>query len=182
MKLAILISFAFALPCCAKPVVVCTSGGSRVMVSAATAQQIAGQMFRRIGVDLEWRMASRSCPANGIVIELTTYTPADLHPLALAYAMPFEGTRVRVYFDRVRLRAGDSLAREYALLAHVLAHEIAHILQGTDTHSPTGVMKARWDRQDYDQMTRRDRLPFAPVDVLLIQRGLEVRLAASLYN
>jgi hypothetical protein len=28
---------------------------------------------------------------------------------------------------------------------YVLAHEIAHIIEGSDRHSDSGVMKAEWD-------------------------------------
>jgi hypothetical protein len=31
-----------------------------------------------------------------------------------------------------------------------LVHEISHVLQGTNRHSETGVMKARWNQEDYD--------------------------------
>ena len=37
-----------------------------------------------------------------------------------------------------------------ALLGHVLAHEIAHLLEGTDLHSDSGIMKARWNSSDYE--------------------------------
>jgi hypothetical protein len=57
------------------------------------------------------------------------------------------------------------------LLAHVMVHEIAHILQGVYRHSDNGVMKAVWTGQDYSQM-RVGALPFAPEDVELIHLGL----------
>jgi len=60
------------------------------------------------------------------------------------------------------------------LLAHVLVHEIAHILQKTDQHSNSGVMKAVWTHQDRVQM-RTGALPFTPGDVELIRLGLASR-------
>jgi hypothetical protein len=35
-----------------------------------------------------------------------------------------------------------------ALLGHVMAHEIAHLLLGTNAHSPTGIMRPHWNEQD----------------------------------
>jgi hypothetical protein len=61
-----------------------------------------------------------------------------------------------------------------ALLAHVLVHEITHILQGVDRHSETGVMKARWTTADYVQI-RAQPLPFTDWDIDLIQEGLASR-------
>jgi hypothetical protein len=43
--------------------------------------------------------------------------------------------RVLVYLDR-----GQAFSN--ALLAHVMAHEITHVLEGIDRHSSEGVMKA----------------------------------------
>ena len=60
------------------------------------------------------------------------------------------------------------------LLAYVLVHEIAHILQGVARHSETGIMKARWTAEDYQQMWLA-RFTFEPRDIWLIQRGLRSR-------
>jgi hypothetical protein len=56
----------------------------------------------------------------------------------------------------------------------VLAHEIGHILQGADRHSASGVMKSRWDMNDYTGMAR-EPLPFTDLDIQEIYRGLGTR-------
>jgi hypothetical protein len=53
---------------------------------------------------------------------------------ALGVALPLEGSHARVFYDRV-LRASPDDAYQDALLAHVMAHEIAHVLQGLIRHS-----------------------------------------------
>jgi hypothetical protein len=63
-----------------------------------------------------------------------------------------------------------------SVLAHVLVHEITHVLEGIDRHSATGIMKDRWDDNDYFEM-RRKPLRFAQKDVDLIYDGLKVRQA-----
>ena len=60
------------------------------------------------------------------------------------------------------------------ILAHVLVHEITHILQGIDRHSESGVMKASWTNQDYKAMAWKP-LPFTPQDTRLLQLGLNGR-------
>jgi hypothetical protein len=60
-----------------------------------------------------------------------------------------------------------------ALLAHVMAHEITHLLEGFAGHSETGVMKARWDAGDLRRMAVKPLL-FDVEDVYLIQDGLRV--------
>lgn len=86
--------------------------------------------------------------------------------------MPFDVTRIVLLYDRVLSAAGPDLAP--ALLGHVLAHEIVHILQGVNAHSASGLMKPHWDRRDYEDMQRAP-LPFTQVDLTLIDLGLEWR-------
>jgi hypothetical protein len=98
--------------------------------------------------------------------------PTSLLPGALAYAKPFEGTHIVVFYDRVKNRPGSASC----LLGHVIAHEVAHILQGLTRHSESGIMKAQWDGADYKQMTWKP-LQFTDEDVMLIYSGLKLREA-----
>ena len=107
---------------------------------------LANKMFATIGIRLDWRSGEppRTSSARPIGIELAAHTPVDLLPGALAYALPYEGVHIRVFYDRVE-RVVPGLTA--VVLAHVLAHEIAHILQGIYRHSDSGVMKAAWAKQ-----------------------------------
>jgi hypothetical protein len=60
------------------------------------------------------------------------------------------------------------------ILAHVLVHEITHILQGVRRHSESGVMKAGWARAEYNEMAFQP-LPFTKTNVILIHKGLDAR-------
>ena len=102
---------------------------------------------------------------------MSTDSPFTEFPDALAYALPFEGAHIRVFYDRV-LRAVEPRLQQN-LLAHVLAHEVAHVLQGVSRHSEEGIMKARWGVSDYLQMNWRP-MQFTPLDVELIHRGMDV--------
>jgi hypothetical protein len=133
-------------------------------------------MFARIGVNLDWRGLSH-CPSGALRISLSNNTPEDLRPGALAYAMPYEGTHIVVFLDRVRVTVEAPSVP--VLLAHVFAHEITHILQGCNHHSESGLMKAKWDRADYRQMAWQ-ALPFAPVDIDLIHDGMAQRAAVAM--
>jgi len=69
-----------------------------------------------------------------------------------------------VLFDRFESSAGGP--RQVAtILAHVMVHEIAHLLEGVARHSQTGVMKAHWDGYDLMQMAVTP-LPFDPEDMV----------------
>jgi hypothetical protein len=138
----------------------------------------AAKMYSAIGVMLDWQSTSRACQAAGVIhIELTDSTPANLMPGALAYALPYEGIHIRVFYDRLQHTVPESALP--FLLAHVLVHEIGHILQGVARHSPTGVMKAHWTPADYRVM-EMSHLPFTDDDLTYIQDGLQARNARLL--
>ena len=69
------------------------------------------------------------------------------------------------------------LAIPFAIVTHVLVHEIVHILQGASQHSATGIMKAHWSHQDYMEMSWRP-LSFSEEDVQLIRFGVAARAEA----
>jgi hypothetical protein len=131
------------------------------------AEGVAAKMFLTAGVRIEWHYG-RQLPAGAIAITLASQAPASLTHGTMALAFPYERVHVTLFLDRV-LRANGSVPPP-VLLAHVLVHEITHILQGIDRHSDSGVMKACWTAQDYEAMAPKP-LPFASEDVDLIHRG-----------
>lgn len=139
---------------------------------AAFAEDQAARIFAQIGIRIQWRSAGRSLPPDALVVEMLPQAPPERCPGALACAKPFEGVHIYVFSDRIRATVPDNMVSP--LLAHVLVHEITHILQGVDRHSASGVMKARWDESDFTMMKRKS-LPFSPEDLALIERGLAAR-------
>jgi hypothetical protein len=142
------------------------------------AMGVASKMFADIGVTIEWRRTGLGCPAQGIRVSLTGRTPDTLLPGAFACARPYDGTHIRLFYDRIS-EGRESSALLPLLLAHVMVHEITHILQGVSRHSDRGVMKARWDRYDYAQMAAKP-LPFADEDIELIYSRLAGRAARAM--
>jgi len=159
-------------------VAVCMSpGGNATLVFQA--RIIASKIYAEIGVKIHWHDDPRDCvsPRDGIVITFSRETPADLHPGALAYASPFERTHIVLFHDRVMTATTPQMLP--TLVAYVLVHEIGHILQGVARHSEGGIMKARWERVDFEEM-RRGSLRFNSIDLILIHDGLDKRSAPKL--
>jgi len=133
------------------------------------------QMFASAGVRIAWRDRALStvevAGERSIIVRFVLHTEPSDHPGALAFALPFEGTHLRVFYDRVQM-ANPRWTQ--AVLAHVLVHEITHLLQGLDRHTESGIMKAHWTAEDYREMTFRP-LAFTPDDIELIHAGLNVR-------
>jgi hypothetical protein len=135
------------------------------------AMRSAAEMLATIGIRLDWRNGEprRTSSGRPILIELARRAPATLLPSAFAYALPYEGVHIRVFYDRIERQIAPGLTT--AVLAHVLVHEITHVLERVARHSDSGIMKAVWSDEDYLQM-RSGPLPFAPEDRELIRLGM----------
>jgi len=140
------------------------------------AEQLASKMFAEIGVAIEWSGRDECHLKSGaIVVTLSYAIDPRKQPGAYAFARPYEGTHIVIFWDRIQHklpRSGASI-----LLAHVLAHEITHILQIDTRHSETGEMKAAWSDDDLFQMVERP-LRFTERDVQLIYLGMAGRRAS----
>jgi hypothetical protein len=181
MKITAAIAMSLALAVSAQAagkVRACMNSGTYVSFSdLARAETIASRMFATAGVALEWRAAgSAACrnsdQARTVVLDFASHTAPSEHPGAFAYALPYQGSHIVVLFDRFARSAGGP-RQVSTILAHVMAHEITHLLEGVARHSQTGVMKAHWDAHDFMEMALTP-LPFDPEDIEMIQRGLRV--------
>jgi hypothetical protein len=154
---------------------VCIEDGKHAGVEYAAAK--ASSMLLSAGVKLEWHGEVGSCKGqpDAMVVSFMASTPKTFHPGALAYALPYEGVHIQVFYDRIA-QADPRLAP--SLMAHVIVHEITHILQGIDRHSTGGIMKAVWSSSDYTLM-ERGQLRFTAVDVAMIHDGFAARTAGG---
>ena len=156
---------------------VCVNPGGNAS-SVLRAEAMASRIYEEIGVNVAWRTPTANSNSSCILITLLERTPEAERPGALGYAQPYGTGQIVVFVDRVRARAWPSLTT--TLLAHVFAHEIGHILQGLESHSETGIMKARWVYSDYRSMALNE-LCFTSGDIEMIRHGLEVRLSQDIH-
>ena len=162
------------VPTANRTVAVCVSQGPGVF-GLQNAEALASVMFAKIGVRLDWPNHYDTCrhQPGVIIVTLSHDTPGNLLPDAWAYAFPFEGIHAVVFFDRLTRRWGP-LVTARPIMAHVLVHEIAHVLEGVQQHSEAGIMKAQWNSTDYRRMNHAP-LAFTEMDAQLIRLGLDER-------
>lgn len=136
----------------------------------AKAKKVAADILLSAGVDVQWKLGGLPRAATGetLQIEFLEDAPPRFATNAMAYATPYlsTGTCIHVFYRRVEHMRSTQIIP--SLLGHVMAHEIAHVLQGIARHSGSGVMKANWDTADYDIMAVRS-LPFTAEDIELIR-------------
>ena len=138
------------------------------------AETLASRMFAGIGVSLEWAkgMPAWESSRPPIIIEAVTRTPPNFMPDSLAYTGPNADSPITVFLDRI-----EQMRTPSNVLAHVMVHEITHVLQGISRHSAAGVMKDVWTVGDFGLMRIRP-LSFTPTDIDLIHAGLAARQEA----
>jgi len=149
------------------------------------AEATATRMFAGIGVRVQWadrRPGRRAEPASGgcapqrpkeIVVRMASGGARSASREAFAYALPYasDGVRVTVFYAELRQAFRTTPRLGATVLAHVLVHEITHVLEGVARHSSTGVMRAHWNSTDYSDLEKRP-MEFAGDDAELIQLGL----------
>jgi len=137
-----------------------------VLDSAQT--EVVG-MFREIGIELIWTPSTEmdwGGPGTArLTVLASSATPLRKGGPVLGAAMRTPpGTGVSwVFYRSVEEEArfqGISVAR---LLACVIAHEIAHLLQPIKQHALAGLMRASWTREDF-QRAARGELRFSAMD------------------
>jgi hypothetical protein len=161
---------AYAAPAAEQEVTVCMTYTPDAVLQIQ-AKMVASAILASAGVKLQWHEPNK-CPAEAILITLSSDVPARFMPGALAYALPFDGTHIVVFYDRVKNdRVKNRPGYAQSVLGHVIAHEITHILQGAVWHSETGIMKPQWSRADFMAMIGKP-LHFTEEDVERMQRGL----------
>src|SRR5208282_5160871 len=94
---------------------------------------------------------------HDLAVEIVPHAPASFSDVALAMAMPYadSGVRIVIFYDRVEPLLRGHHAPEATILGYVLAHEIGHVLQGIARHSEAGIMRACWTDNDFKQMGGR---------------------------
>ncbi len=141
-----------------------------------TAQQEAATIFKRAGIEIEWR---RGFPAPNKAVP--AYPPAGgpdrLEVLILSRAMVSRlkpglndvarallpnssgfGTVVYIYADRCReLVSGPGWAYG-VILGHILAHELGHLLLGLDAHRTGSIMQRNWGENELCRALQRRML------------------------
>jgi hypothetical protein len=155
--------------------------GRDMLPICARAEHVACRMFAKVGVRINFHLGQPEVNdrQQPIIILLTSDTPSAFKPHALAYT--YEGVHIRVFYDRVSDLTSPNRTATIMLLAHVMVHEITHVL-GVNNHEADGIMKACWTKTDIRQMANMSPLPFTPVDINMIRDGVARRRQLAVKN
>lgn len=100
-----------------------------------------------------WESKDRSIPCVRSDIFLRIYTQSMVKPWrvngsALGFVLPFENRHAIVFYDRVQRLCQVRQTEPAPILGAAMAHEIGHLMLGSEQHSPTGMMRETWLSSD----------------------------------
>ena len=137
--------------------------------------QAADSILRQADISATWVDCSRDSAlasqapctdplrSGELAIRITAGPPetAPREQRALGYSLvepEVGGTLATVFSDRVAWLASSSGVEHTALMGRAVAHEIGHLLIGTNEHSPSGLMRALWTSAELERDERTDWL------------------------
>jgi hypothetical protein len=129
------------------------------------AESEASRIFRQSGLELRWMNCSPlphvpENPSECAAAEFPRHfqlriarRSLNLNEFAMGISyLSADGTGcyANLFYDRAQLihKTSPSQVSVATLLGHGIAHELGHLLLGTNSHSPTGIMRARWQPAD----------------------------------
>lgn len=160
----------------------------------ARAQERAAEIFGRVGINLRWVNCSVSGPARSEEIEKLRAcqqvldfrgvflriipeqmaTGLRVHDTALGVAIPPDVAVV--LYQRTQDLAGHIGLEVHAVLGPIIAHELGHLLLGTDPHSANGIMGLELRPNDFRPADSRTTLTFAPRQAQILRARLRKRI------
>lgn len=165
-------------------------------VPSATLQHallVAGSILEAAGFQARWLQGSGSAPEGRLidysvsnssrsrspaerpylVVALQAGNPDTVLPGCMGFALPQarQGAHAIIFYDRVERLcvASDTAPDVGTILGAVIAHELGHVLMGSEEHSPNGLMKARWGPKEL-RFISCNRLQFTPENKQAIGR------------
>jgi hypothetical protein len=140
----------------------------------AEAEREAAKIFKPAGVNVLWMncpTAATSDPDSGVLIppdcglvEWPTHLALRIVPRSNRFTNEVFGVAFLsaegvgcysdVFYDHATgLRAGSNVSVTN-ILGNVIAHELGHLLLGSNSHAPSGIMKARWEGEELDRVAK----------------------------
>ena len=136
------------------------------------------------GVGVTWTPCPCTSPvrSNEVVVKIAASSPAS-SPGSLGLSFVDlgrrAGTLATVFVDRVKAMAAFAGVDQGELLGRVIAHEIAHLLIGTNDHSARGLMRGAWRASELARQRPADWL-LSSAEGLRIRQAIRRRTSGPL--
>lgn len=126
------------------------------------AEDEAERIFREAGIEVKWLNCgpSEASEEPGACPEAVFPTHLHLRVVRRAHGLKEgvlglsfldedgSGCQADLFYEPMEQLQNSSNTNLASLLGHVAAHEVGHLLLGTNSHAPAGIMHARWAGQE----------------------------------
>jgi hypothetical protein len=119
----------------------------------AGAMAVARDILQDAGIAVRWDHVERDGDPEIIVriVRATPQTPPGPLGFSLIDLEQRQGTLATVFADRVASLAAIAGGDARRLLGRAMAHEVAHLLEGTNGHGERGLMRSIWTSIEVQQ-------------------------------
>jgi hypothetical protein len=123
----------------------------------------AGRVLRDAGVEAIWLNCPQTSSQEASLGRCSEASfPSHLHLRILRVAHGLKVSTVGIsfsaedgrgcyadlFYEPIRQLEEETHVSQSVILGHAMAHELGHLLLGTNSHSPSGLMRAHWSRED----------------------------------
>ena len=159
------------------------------------AEEEAARIFRQVGLEVIWT----SCPTSDeepqkhptcnqvpdplhLMLQIVPRSrvkgrfahPSRVGVARIPHGVKGFGTIAAAYDFRAVEQAARRVASRSAILGHIMAHELGHLLLGREQHADRGLMRGGWSREDLISMSQGSLL-FHPEEAERIRAQMAVR-------
>jgi hypothetical protein len=135
----------------------------------AGAQETASYIFAKSGIEIHWMLCGRedespeersACSQPEFPGHLDVHIVSDCRSLpisvfGISYLSPEGiGSQADVFYARIAAFRKSNPAELQVLLGYAMAHELGHLLLGSNSHSPAGLMRGDWRTKDLADMAQ----------------------------
>jgi len=155
------------------------------------AESEAGRVLREVGIEVFWLNCPQEMSQEDSLGRCSEVSfPSHLHLSILRASRGLKDTTVGIsftaedgrgcyadlFYEPIQQLQDETHASPSVILGHAMAHELGHLLLGTNSHSPSGLMRAHWTRDDLANASKGN-LRFSKEQCL----ALRSRLTTSKY-
>jgi hypothetical protein len=155
------------------------------------AESEAALVMSRAGLQTEWVDCGGSASQSGrdercqplfnsmtlcvrLVSDSGQKVPSEVLGFASLQPPPQQGVYATVFYSRVAEASAEFGVDAYQVLGCAMAHELGHLLLGSQSHTARGLMRAQWSRNDFLEAAHRS-LRFSRGQGVQLQAQVEAR-------
>ncbi len=127
------------------------------------AEKVSSQVFEESGIQVDWVNCSPADEARGSKVACRQAAfPQHLHLrivrrslnlkdsiLGISYlSSDGAGCQADIFYEEIEKLRHETFVDPAIILGHVAAHEIGHLLLGSNSHSSWGIMRAHWNMEE----------------------------------